>query len=325
MPETEATPDIAALTVQLLSAYLSNNTVSADELAGLIRSTRIALVEDAAPAQAEAEAPTYTPAVSARKSLSSPDHILSLIDGKPYKTLKRHLASNGLTPEQYRERYSLPATYPMVAPAFAARRREIAEKIGLGFKRNPASSAVDADVSKAASPATAPVRPEPVVSDAPAAVAPKSKSATTRKANKTRTKNANPTAASSVTPVLTDPAQQSIAAPNEAVMEKPKTAKPASTRKALKAAPADKKEIPSKAKVAEPAKPGAAPVVPTEGAKPSARRLGKLGLFTDGDAAAGGTADTSSSTLVAKETGKAPRAKRIARKPNEAARAPKPK
>ncbi|WP_083910046.1 MucR family transcriptional regulator [Sphingomonas sp. LH128] len=169
MPDTEPTSDIAALTVQLLSAYLANNTVSADDLAGLIRSTRAALVEDSTPEQAEPEAPIFTPAVSVRKSLASADHILSLIDGKPYKTLKRHLASNGLTPEQYRERYNLSSTYPMVAPSFAARRREIAEKIGLGSRKAVAESlapertgSVDESVelSPSSEPASAPGKPK---------------------------------------------------------------------------------------------------------------------------------------------------------------------
>ncbi|EJL34415.1 MucR family transcriptional regulator, partial [Novosphingobium sp. AP12] len=96
MAESENQTDVAALTVQLLSAYLANNTVASEDLAGLIRTTRAALVEDTAPVAAEPEAPTYTPAVSVRKSLASPDHIISMLDGKPYKTLKRHLSANGL-------------------------------------------------------------------------------------------------------------------------------------------------------------------------------------------------------------------------------------
>jgi predicted transcriptional regulator len=83
----------------------------------------------------EAEpAPKHEPAVTVRKSLSSPDHIISLIDGKPYKTLRRHLSRHGMTPEQYRERYGLKADYPMVAPAYAETRRAMAKKIGLGRK-----------------------------------------------------------------------------------------------------------------------------------------------------------------------------------------------
>lgn len=157
MSETESASDIAALTVQLLSAYLANNTIASEDLAGLIRSTRAALTEDAASPVSEPAAPTYTPAVSVRKSVASPDHIISLVDGKPYKTLKRHLATHGLTPAEYRERYGLPASYPMVAPSFAARRREIAEKIGLGGRRRAAASQPAAATPDA--PATAPSAP----------------------------------------------------------------------------------------------------------------------------------------------------------------------
>jgi predicted transcriptional regulator len=86
---------------------------------------------------AEQEAPEaeHVPAVSVRKSLASKDHIISLIDGKPYKTLRRHLSKHGLTPDDYRQRYGLKPDYPMVAPAYAETRRELATKIGLGRKR----------------------------------------------------------------------------------------------------------------------------------------------------------------------------------------------
>src|SRR3546814_16647843 len=71
------------------------------------------------------------PAVSVRKSLASSEHILSLIDGKPYKTLKRHLAVNGLTPDEYRERYGLPKSYPLVAKSYSeARRRSEERRVG---------------------------------------------------------------------------------------------------------------------------------------------------------------------------------------------------
>jgi hypothetical protein len=99
MSEAESINDVAALTVQLLSAYLANNAVASEDLAGLIRSTRDALTaEQAEVPQAEPE--TVTPAVSVRKSLASREHIISLIDGKPYKTLKRHLMAHGLTPDE---------------------------------------------------------------------------------------------------------------------------------------------------------------------------------------------------------------------------------
>lgn len=135
MPDIENTTDIAALTVQLLSAYLANNTVASEDLSGLIRSTKAALTDETVAEPLVKEAQTYVPAVSIRKSLASSEHLLSLIDGKPYKTLKRHLTSHGLTPEAYRERYNLPSSYPMVAPDFAAKRRAIAEEIGLGRRR----------------------------------------------------------------------------------------------------------------------------------------------------------------------------------------------
>jgi predicted transcriptional regulator len=96
----------------------------------------VAGLSTAAPAAgAEAEpSQEHTPAVTARKSLASPDHIISMIDGKPYKTLRRHLSGHGLTPEEYRERYSLKSDYPMVAPTYSEARRAMAKKIGLGRK-----------------------------------------------------------------------------------------------------------------------------------------------------------------------------------------------
>ncbi|MBW4332250.1 MucR family transcriptional regulator [Stakelama sp. CBK3Z-3] len=83
----------------------------------------------------------HVPAVSVRKSLASKDHIISMIDGKPYKTLRRHLSTHGLTPEEYRERYNLKPDYPMVAPNYSQARRAMAKKIGLGSKGRTAKSA----------------------------------------------------------------------------------------------------------------------------------------------------------------------------------------
>lgn len=152
MPENETNSDVATLTVQLLSAYLTNNTVASDDLAELIRTTRVALMEDANSAAESIAAEAFTPAVSVRKSLASSAHIISLIDGKPYRTLKRHLASHGLTPDTYRSRYGLPASYPMVAPDYAAHRRDIAQKMGLGNRSSgsTAPSSSDAPISSLA-------------------------------------------------------------------------------------------------------------------------------------------------------------------------------
>ncbi|HEX7853389.1 MAG TPA: MucR family transcriptional regulator [Sphingobium sp.] len=170
MADTEQ-PDVTAFTVQLLSAYLANNEVAHTELAELIRTTRHALVGEPAPSTTETVTDAIKPAVSIRKSLASPDFILSLIDGKPYKTLKRHLTTHGLTPQAYRERYKLPADYPMVAPGFAEQRRLIANKIGLGRRiSGPAAtaaqpseaSAVPSDADAAAPPAQAVTAPTEV-------------------------------------------------------------------------------------------------------------------------------------------------------------------
>lgn len=152
-------PDITALTVQLLSAFVSNNSVPSESLADLIRSTRAALTDEMRAPANELPAPTFTPAVSVRKSLSSPDHILSLIDGNPYKTLKRHLARHGLTPQQYRERYSLPASYPMVAQSYSAERRAVAEKLGLGRRTAAVTPSVEPAEAIAPAPVDAPAKP----------------------------------------------------------------------------------------------------------------------------------------------------------------------
>lgn len=127
--------DLTTLTVTLLSAYVSNNMVPSGDLAGLIQSTHKALSGINAPSAELPAEPEHVAKVSVRKSLGSRDHILSLIDGKPYKTLKRHLSRHGLTPAEYRARYNLAADYPMVAPAYSEQRRAVAEKLGLGRKR----------------------------------------------------------------------------------------------------------------------------------------------------------------------------------------------
>lgn len=130
---------LTELTVDLLAAFVSNNTVGAKDLPELIASTHAALaaLDGGGAGEAEPEPaaePEYPPAVSIRKSLGKREHILSMIDGKPYKTLKRHLSRHGLTPADYRVRYKLPADYPMVAPAYSEARREVAKRLGLGRK-----------------------------------------------------------------------------------------------------------------------------------------------------------------------------------------------
>ncbi|MFD2249579.1 putative transcriptional regulator [Pseudochelatococcus lubricantis] len=161
------TPDLTTLTVQLLSAYVGHNAVPSSELAQLIRTTRAALAgyeTSSAPQQPEPESkPEYVPAVSVRTSLASPDHLISLIDGKPYKTLKRHLATHGLTPAEYRARYNLPADYPLVAPNYSKQRQEAAKLLGLG--RRKSETATEADVPPPEEPVIADQVPETSVAE----------------------------------------------------------------------------------------------------------------------------------------------------------------
>ncbi|MDP4022311.1 MucR family transcriptional regulator [Methylobacterium sp. NEAU 140] len=126
--------DYIELAGDIVAAYVSNNPVPASELPALIASVHAAIrglgagATAAAPAEAEIEKPT--PA-QIRKSIQQ-DGIVSFLDGRAYKTLKRHLTSHGLTPDGYRARYGLPADYPMVAPAYSQARSNLAKAIGLG-------------------------------------------------------------------------------------------------------------------------------------------------------------------------------------------------
>lgn len=130
------------LAAELTVAWLGNHgtRAKADEVPAFLRAmheTVLELQAGARPADPEqSQVPEeHTPAVSARKSLASPDRIISMIDGKPHRTLKKHLATNGLTPAEYRERYGLKPDYPMVAPAYSASRSEMAKRIGFGRKQ----------------------------------------------------------------------------------------------------------------------------------------------------------------------------------------------
>ncbi|MEG8015284.1 MucR family transcriptional regulator [Sphingomonas sp. 22R3R2A-7] len=128
------------LAIELTIAWLSNpNTrVSADEVPAFLNKMRDSIASLAGNSIAAStpndESAEYVPAVSIRKSLSDPDHIISMIDGKKYKTLRRHLATHGMTPEEYRVRYGLKPDYPIVSPNYSDSRRAMAVKIGLGRK-----------------------------------------------------------------------------------------------------------------------------------------------------------------------------------------------
>jgi predicted transcriptional regulator len=153
LDENALTGTPVELATELTIAWLSNpNTrAQAEDIPAFLRSMHEAVIglQDRPAEQPQDEPATkYEPAVTVRKSLSSPDHIVSLIDGKKYKTLRRHLSGHGLTPEQYRERYNLKPDYPMVAPAYAEARRAMAKKIGLGSKGRQAKSSAQATDQK---------------------------------------------------------------------------------------------------------------------------------------------------------------------------------
>jgi predicted transcriptional regulator len=123
---------LITLTSDIVAAHVSNNGVSVDEVSALISNVYGALAGLGQAVVIEEKLPE--PAVSIRSSVK-PDYVVCLEDGKKLKMLKRHLMTHyNLTPDQYRARWNLPADYPMVAPNYAEKRRELAKKIGLGRK-----------------------------------------------------------------------------------------------------------------------------------------------------------------------------------------------
>ena len=122
------------LAADIVSAYVSNNSVPAGDLPGLISQVHLALARVGnGAAEASAEAPK--PAIAIKKSVT-PDYIICLEDGKKFKSLKRHLRTQyNLTPEQYREKWGLAPDYPMVAPNYAKARSDLAKEMGLGQQR----------------------------------------------------------------------------------------------------------------------------------------------------------------------------------------------
>jgi predicted transcriptional regulator len=122
------------LTADIVSAYVSNNTVAASEIPDLINQVHRALLRLSG-GVVELSAEPVKPAVSVKRSVT-PEYIVCLEDGKKFKSLKRHLRTQyGMTPEQYREKWNLPPEYPMVAPNYAAARSQLAKQMGLGQQR----------------------------------------------------------------------------------------------------------------------------------------------------------------------------------------------
>lgn len=135
--------DVAALAADLAAAWLANRNTHADadgaaEVLRTLYAAAATLGKPEVAASPEHEL-VHQPAVTARKSLANRDVILSMIDGKPYKSLRRHLSANGLTPDEYRARYGLKADYPMVAPGYSEARSATAKRLGLGRKPKAAA------------------------------------------------------------------------------------------------------------------------------------------------------------------------------------------
>jgi predicted transcriptional regulator len=124
-------PELLGLATEIVSAHVRNNAIAADQLPGLIQQVFNAL---ATVEQATAAPPKAQPAVEVRRSVLA-DHIVCLDCGKHFSMLRRHLMTDyEITPEQYRQRWELPRSYPLVAPNYAKTRSALAKKIGLGRK-----------------------------------------------------------------------------------------------------------------------------------------------------------------------------------------------
>ena len=149
--DKETSPDrneLLTLTVEIVSAYAGNNALDTAAVPDLIGAVFAKLKELATDEKALPE--TLTPAVPIKKSVTD-DYIICLEDGKRLKMLKRHLmTTHGMTPEEYRAKWGLKPDYPMVAPTYAAKRQELAKKIGLGRKPAPAPEPVKTRTRKKA-------------------------------------------------------------------------------------------------------------------------------------------------------------------------------
>jgi predicted transcriptional regulator len=132
MSDQPTSTEILTLTAEIVASHVSNNNVATSELPQLISQVYASLASAAPKPKVEVERPS--PAVPIKRSIT-PDYIVCLEDGKELKMLKRHLKTRyNMSPEQYRERWGLPADYPMVAPNYAEQRSLLAKKIGLGTK-----------------------------------------------------------------------------------------------------------------------------------------------------------------------------------------------
>ena len=135
MTDTAVASDFIELAADIVSAYVSNNSVPSSDLPGLIAEIHGALVRVSAGTPAPVVVEAQKPASAPKKSIAN-DYLICLEDGKKFKSLKRHLRTHyNLSPEEYREKWNLGADYPMVAPAYAKARSALAKQMGLGQQR----------------------------------------------------------------------------------------------------------------------------------------------------------------------------------------------
>jgi len=133
MAENTSEGSLIVLTAQIVAAYLGNNPVPSGDIANLINQVHAALTRVAG-ARVAIPTEALKPAVPVKRSIAS-DYLICLEDGKKFKSLRRHLRTLNMTPQQYREKWGLPSDYPMVAPNYAAARSQLAKQMGLGQQR----------------------------------------------------------------------------------------------------------------------------------------------------------------------------------------------
>lgn len=145
----EKSAEAVTLAAEIVAAYVGNNSVSVSEVPGLIKTVYAALLGVDAPVSAPVEAIAKPSPAQIRKSIT-PDALISFVDGRPYKTLKRHLNTHGLTIEDYKTKFGLPRDYPTTAPSYSESRSAMAKALGLGQGgRKPKSAAKPAKPAKA--------------------------------------------------------------------------------------------------------------------------------------------------------------------------------
>ena len=148
MTETQDTPNYLEMAADIVSAFVSHNPMPASDLPALIGSVNQALQNLGSGSTQQAVEEKKEPAVPIKKSVQ-PDYIICLDDGKQFKSLKRHIRTvYNLTPDQYRAKWGLPPSYPMVAPNYAAARSELAKRMGLGQQRRRSEPAQESAPTK---------------------------------------------------------------------------------------------------------------------------------------------------------------------------------